>query len=240
MDQRQAIYSPPSITNASPPISPPISPLAGIKVLVVDDSDFNREFAQILLENNGAVVSLATDGQDALFWLNAHPDGVDLILMDIQMPIMDGYTATQNIRQNPQWLNLPIIALTAGVLPDELALALAVGMNDFVGKPLDVDHLITTIQRLTTDKVTLIPIHEGASPVSVQVFSRIDVLSLPGIDIKEGLKQWGNEAAYRAYLKKFIETYQNTGFSLAELITQGNFKDASSLAHKIKGVAANL
>ncbi len=119
--------------------------IPGVRILVVDDSDLNLELAQLLLESNGAIVHCVANGQEALNWLAIHPAEVDIILMDVQMPIMDGYVATQLIRQDARWQNLPIVALSAGVLKEERDTALANGMDDFVAKPLDVDQLISTI-----------------------------------------------------------------------------------------------
>ncbi|MGZ4959498.1 MAG: PAS domain S-box protein [Methylomonas sp.] len=120
----------------------------GVRVLLVDDSEFNLELALRILQGNGAIVHTAGNGQEALAWLNAHPDSVDIVLMDVQMPVMDGYSATRLIRQDTRWQNLPVVALSAGVLKDEQEKALAAGMNDFVSKPFKVDHFLATIQRL--------------------------------------------------------------------------------------------
>jgi FOG: CheY-like receiver len=87
--------------------------LQGVRILVVDDSEINREVALRILESEGAQVNLANDGQQALNWLQQHPAGIDIVLMDVQMPVMDGYSATQKIRQDQRWTRLPIVALTA-------------------------------------------------------------------------------------------------------------------------------
>ncbi len=123
--------------------------LEGIRVLVVDDSDINLEVAQLILQSQGAYATTALSGQEALDWLQQHPNEVDIILMDIQMPVMDGYAVTRLVRQNPRWKNLPIIALSAGVFSDLQDAALDAGMNGFIAKPINADYVIEEILRLT-------------------------------------------------------------------------------------------
>ena len=126
--------------------------IPGIRVLLVDDSEINREVAQHILEGDGAVVSLASNGQEALDWLCAHQGAVDIVLMDMQMPVMDGLTATREIRRNPAWASLPVLALTAGVFQDSKYAAQAAGLNDFIAKPFKVERLVALIQQWTKSK----------------------------------------------------------------------------------------
>ncbi len=132
------------------PMPPDTSGLAGRHVLLVEDQPLNQELAMELLERAGVRVSLARDGQDALDTLanlearGQRPDGV---LMDCQMPRMDGYSATQHIRQDPRWRSLPIIAMTASALATDREQALSAGMNDHVPKPLDIEQMFKTLRR---------------------------------------------------------------------------------------------
>ena len=135
-----------------PPAAEAALSLDGMRILLVDDSEFNLELAQMMLESSGAMVHLADNGQTALDWLHAHPEAVDVILMDVQMPLMDGYTAARLIREDIRWRDLPIIAFSAGAFKDEQDLALAAGMNDFVAKPFVLEQLIAIITRLTTTR----------------------------------------------------------------------------------------
>jgi PAS domain S-box-containing protein len=120
---------------------PEDQPLAGLRVLLVDDSALNRKVAERALHLAGASVLQAADGQQALDSLRSNPRDVDLVLMDIQMPVMDGLTATREIRKDPALSPLPVIALTAGVLPEERQAALDAGVNDFLPKPLDLKQM---------------------------------------------------------------------------------------------------
>jgi CheY-like chemotaxis protein len=132
------------------PMPPDTSGLAGRHVLLVEDQPLNQELATELLERAGVRVSLARDGLDALDTLarleanGQRPDGV---LMDCQMPRMDGYSATQHIRQDARWRSLPIIAMTASALASDREQALSAGMNDHVPKPLDIEQMFKALQR---------------------------------------------------------------------------------------------
>jgi CheY-like chemotaxis protein len=115
--------------------------------MVVDDSKINRSLAERALKREGAEVTLKNDGQEAVDCLRVRPTGFDLVLMDIQMPVMDGLTATRAIRHELKLENLPVIALTAGVLPEERQNALDAGINDFLPKPMVLDQMAEMISR---------------------------------------------------------------------------------------------
>jgi len=119
--------------------------LAGVRALVVDDSPVNLEVARWILENEGASVIEAGNGADALERLAEHAGAVDVVLMDVQMPVMDGYQATRQIRQSSGWSELPVIALTAGAFSEQQAAALAAGMSAFVAKPFEVGELVRAV-----------------------------------------------------------------------------------------------
>jgi PAS domain S-box-containing protein len=120
--------------------------IRGARILLVEDQPLNQELAFELLRLAGARVTLARDGADALSILS-QDSPFDCVLMDCQMPRMDGYTATQQIRRNPEWQDLPIIAMTANALAGDREQALAAGMNDHVAKPLDIDQLFRVLGR---------------------------------------------------------------------------------------------
>ncbi|URI09161.1 ATP-binding protein [Aquincola tertiaricarbonis] len=119
--------------------------LRGKRLLLAEDNPINQELAVALLEEVGAEVTVAPDGQAALACLAEQP--FDLVLMDCQMPVMDGYDAARAIRQQTHWAGLPIIAMTANAMRGDHARALACGMNDHIAKPLDVDTMFATIAR---------------------------------------------------------------------------------------------
>lgn len=124
-----------------------IKRLTGLRILVVDDSDFNRDIAKELFEMEGAVVTALENGQQAINWLNDNPKEVDIIFMDIQMPVMNGCEATRLLRADERWQSIKIIALTAGVFDSIKIDAYDAGMNDFVTKPFRLDQLIEVVLR---------------------------------------------------------------------------------------------
>ncbi len=127
------------------PVSPADRPLSGVRVLAVDDYDLNLVVIQRILEQAGAQVSVANNGQDAFDKLRLKPDQFDVVLMDVQMPIMDGYEATRRIRADLGLRDLPIIALTAGALSSERQRASAVGMDGFIIKPFGAATLVSSV-----------------------------------------------------------------------------------------------
>ncbi|MFM8441734.1 MAG: response regulator [Methylococcus sp.] len=135
---------------SAPPAAqaPPPGPrLTGLRVLAVDDNRVNLFLLDRALRREGANVTLATDGLQALRTLRASPRDFDLVLMDIQMPVLDGLAATREIRADAQLAHLPVIALTAGVLAEEREAAIAAGMNDFLAKPLNLETMTQTLER---------------------------------------------------------------------------------------------
>jgi CheY-like chemotaxis protein len=136
------------ITAPTLPSSTARDALAGMTVLVVDDSEINLEVAKRILESCGAGVALATDGREAVDYLRDHAAHCDLVLMDIHMPVMDGMTATRMIRQDLGLAELPIVALTAGALASQRQEARFAGMNDFIVKPFQPAEVIDCITRL--------------------------------------------------------------------------------------------
>jgi PAS domain S-box-containing protein len=121
--------------------------LGGVRILVVDDSDINLDVTKRIVELHGAQVQLANNGLEACDRLRRQPYDFDLVLMDVQMPLLDGYQATRYIRADLGLVDLPIIALTAGALSSERQRAVAAGMDDFIVKPFDAPTLITSILR---------------------------------------------------------------------------------------------
>ena len=230
------------------PMEVPMRRIPGVRVLIVDDSDINREVAQGILEADGAIVHQASDGQEALDWLQAHPDAVDLVLMDVQMPRLDGYAATRRIRADPRWQDLPILALTAGALQALRDAAFASGMNDFIAKPFAVDQMMAQIQRWTGCRpepvatgVAMATEHGGPPHRSHPTApDEAAAPALPGIDLTVGLKQWQAMGTYRTYLTKFVADYANAGLDIATAARNGDRAAVAALAHKLIGVAGNL
>jgi CheY-like chemotaxis protein len=124
--------------------------LEGRRVLIVEDDVRNVYSLTNILEPRGAVVEIARNGQEALNVLERQPadgaGGIELVLMDVMMPVMDGLEATRRIRHDPRWSKLPIIMLTAKAMPDDQDRCLSAGANDYMAKPLDVDKLLSLVR----------------------------------------------------------------------------------------------
>ncbi|WP_157272210.1 hybrid sensor histidine kinase/response regulator, partial [Azohydromonas aeria] len=144
-------------TAAAAPASADGTRLRGLRLLVVDDSAINREVAQGVFGGLGAQVALAADAEDALRRLRARPDAVDLVLMDVQMPGMDGYEAVREIRRDPALARLPVVALSAGALPAQREAATAAGMDGFIAKPFEVDAAVALILALARRAAAPVP-----------------------------------------------------------------------------------
>lgn len=122
--------------------------LAGLNILLVEDNPINQQVARGILERKDIKVTIANNGKEAVDLLESSPsDRFDLILMDMEMPLMDGYEATRVLRSKNQFSNIPIVALTAYAMPEDRARCLSAGMNDHVPKPVKPDLLYETIAK---------------------------------------------------------------------------------------------
>ncbi|UCV21505.1 response regulator [Ferribacterium limneticum] len=219
----------------SPVVPSTTQQLGGVKVLVVDDSELNREVAASILCGEGAIVELAEDGNVALGLLNLQPDFYDVVLMDIQMPVMDGYTATRQIRASasPSLAHLPVVALSAGAFNEQRDLALAAGVDEFVAKPFDVKQLVATVLRLAKPSTAASSVAATSLPAEMP-----DTTDRPKgqIDLKRGMQIWKSDDIYRSFLRKFVNDYAQ----VVEQITVAGEEERRHLAHKLKGTSGNL
>jgi PAS domain S-box-containing protein len=207
--------------------------LAGLRILVVDDSDINREVAQRIFASEGAQLALANNGQEAVDWLQADGNQVDIVLMDVQMPVLNGYEATRQLRRVPALSNLPIVALTAGAFQEQQELASLAGMTGFLSKPFDVDAAIALIIKLTGHVAQSSgKLQAGASPT----YAAITPQDYPGIAYAKGMATWRNAAAYHKFLRLFARQYANVVADMRQLERPA----AQALAHKLKGAAGSL
>lgn len=227
----------PNVRNLQSPEESKKNRIPGVRVLVVDDSEINREVAMRILKADGASVHLANDGKAALDWLQEHPNAVDIVLMDVQMPVMDGYEATRQLRRLPRVGHLPVIALTAGAFKAQQDTAKNAGMNAFVAKPFNVDELISVIQELTNGSS---PARENIAEGQLPITAIPRVTNLPGIAIDKGLALWRDWSAYRKFLIMFSTDYAECSNKISELYSTNDLKALKALAHKLKGTAGGL
>jgi PAS domain S-box-containing protein len=215
----------------------PPAPLAGLRILVAEDIPTNQLIMRDLLESLGATINVAGNGQFALQQLAASGDNIDLILMDIQMPDMDGLEATRRIRAGQVHPDIPIIALTAHALDEERQRASHAGMNDFLTKPIEPAQLIEVINRWKPQRVL-----EASPPVSSQQPAR-DAFpaKLPGIDIEEGLHRMLNRwSLYEKVLRDFHARFSGETGRIRDALAVNDIETATRLAHSLKGTGAMI
>ena len=204
----------------------------GAHLLLVEDNEINQELAQELLTGNGIRVSIASNGQEAIDMIER--DSFDGVLMDCQMPVLDGYSATRRIRENPQYRNLPIIAMTANAMVGDREKALESGMNDHIAKPIDVLIMFKTIARWVTPARPAVVV-EAASSDGQQI------PPLPGIDTDAGLQRMqGNARLYRKILIKFRDSVAGFGDEFRQSRSDDDEQAPARCAHTLKGVAGNI
>jgi len=213
--------------------------LDGVRILAVDDSDVNLEVAKRILELKGARVWLATDGQAAFDRLKAEPNGFDVVLMDVQMPLLDGLTATRLIRGELGLVELPIIALTAGALSSERPKAIAAGMNDFIIKPFDPLGLVRSVRdqaRRFNPQGSNPPLLAAAAvPKGMSVWPAMD-----GVDYAGVRAVLGDDAGlFRSLLGKLMRDFADVTLPTAGF-EQGELIERAARMHKLKGSAGIL
>ncbi|NJN47479.1 MAG: response regulator [Candidatus Competibacteraceae bacterium] len=221
--------------------------LLGARVLLVEDQSMNQEVAGEILRRIGMGVQFANNGKEALQKVQDNPKGFDLVLMDLQMPVMDGYEATRQIKADPRCAELPIIAMTANVLAGERERCLAVGMNDYLAKPIDVPVLYRTLQHWVKNvpmgsKQAMVATTETDTPPSPNINVEVSLPeAIPGIDLAAGCRRMGgNEALYRRLLAQFPTRYGAVLPTLRTALNDGDNEQAIQQAHALAGVAGNL
>lgn len=210
--------------------------LAGARLLLVEDNEMNQELALELLNDARIHVTLARNGQDAIDILDRGLT-FDGVLMDLQMPVMDGYAATRHIRRNPAFAELPIIAMTANAMSGDREKAVAAGMNDHIAKPLDVKRMFQTIARWVRPS-TPAPLAVGEL---LGVGHDIATWSLPGIDVRAGLTNLaGKQSLYRKQLVRFRQSQSDFARLFAEARADADSTSAQRAAHTLKGLAGTI
>ena len=199
--------------------------LHGVRLLIVDDSDVNREVASRIFGGEGARIALVADGKQAIEWLDAHGSDVDMVLMDLQMPVMDGYETARIIRATPALAKLPIIALTAGAFKAQKDEAKAAGMDYYIAKPFDIEAAIALIQHLA-----------DRSDQALSTANKPTAGTARDLAADRGLLLWKDAVVYKRYLRTFAESHRDADRKIRQLDAAAG----AAMAHKLKGSAANL
>jgi PAS domain S-box-containing protein len=210
--------------------------LLGIRVLVAEDNAINQQVARELLEAAGATVTIAPNGTDAVAKATTDPVPFDAVLMDLQMPDMDGFEATRLIRQHAERGNIPIIAMTAHAFEQERQRCVAAGMNDHVTKPVEPAKLVATVARWTKGDGS----NSRTSLVETSASASSGLATRP-IDFKAGLRRvGGNVALFDRLLTRFADDWADGATRMTLLVETGDFEQARRLAHTLKGTSATL
>lgn len=218
--------------------------LSGTRVLLVEDNEMNQELAIDLLGKAGIEAVLARHGQEALDIL-AQDARFDGVLMDCQMPVMDGFQASRAIRANPALDKLPIIAMTANAMAGDREKVLASGMQDHIAKPVNVAEMYATLARWLRPapgegQAGMLPAASNAHAASVDAAGGkpAPLPALPMVDVRAGLAtSMGDEKLYRRLLVKFRDGQQDFAAMFVQALMGGDATAPERLAHTLKGVA---
>jgi two-component system sensor histidine kinase/response regulator len=219
-----------------------LAPLRSAQVLLVEDNEFNQEVALGLLKDANMSIDVAQNGEVAVRMVGAKK--YDVVLMDMQMPVMDGIQATKLIRANPLFRTLPIIAMTANVMASDREKCDEAGMNDHVDKPIDPDELFRVLLRCikrgggaTTAKAMAASEISQTAPKN----SDVDTFEISGIDTKAALRRTGgSRRRYESLLSRFADSQAQAVQEIRNALAAGDIPTAERIAHSLKGAAGNL
>ena len=211
--------------------------LPGARVLLAEDHPINQEIARDILERSGALVTVAGNGHEAVQAVLQAEHPFDLVLMDIQMPVMDGFQATGLIREEPSGKTLPIIAMTANALSDQVERCLRAGMNDHISKPIDLDELFRVLNKWLVRAA--VPKEGAGAAGEVRELSLKE--RLPGFNLATGLRRVGGNAPLLArLLVAFRAQYHGVVAEIRETLAKGVPGQGAALLHMLTGLAGNL
>ena len=222
--------------------------LCGMRILVVEDNLINQQVAEELLSSEGAIVSLAANGQLGVEAVAAAAPQFDVVLMDVQMPVLDGYGATRAIREELKLKALPIIAMTANAMASDREACLTAGMNEHLGKPFDMAKLVSLLILMTGfhADVALSDMPDAASPsasASDSVFPapNLPVPEVAGLDIQTALNRMsGMRSLYVRTAKDFVKIMDTAVPELQQCLNTGDKQQAMMRLHTLKGNAGTL
>jgi CheY-like chemotaxis protein len=211
-----------------------LATIRGARILLVEDNELNQEVAIELLRDAGFVVDLAEDGQIALDKINSAD--YDIVLMDMQMPVMDGVTASREIRKQERFRDLPVVAMTANAMQGDRDRCLAAGMNDHVAKPIEPEDLWKALLKWIK------PQHPTDSAVNPQAVQEVQLpAAIDGLDMANGLRRvLGKKPLYLSMLRKFVAGQKSVIEEILKALEDNLWDTAERIVHTLKGVAGNI
>ncbi|NIB39928.1 response regulator [Pseudomaricurvus alkylphenolicus] len=228
------VVNTPQATSVKSLGSAPPPQFAAAHVLLVEDNATNQQVARELLETAGLRVTIANNGLEALKKLEEQ--SIDLILMDVQMPFMDGYQATAMVRADERFNTVPIVAMTAHALIDDQERCFSAGMNGHISKPVDPHSLYHTLARWLP-----LELQPPAETVKRSAGDYHLPQGLPGVDLTSGLNRVrGNRQLFYKLLVEFFEDHRRQPEELNAALAEGDMKRVRKIAHNLKGAAGNL
>jgi len=214
-----------------------LSDIAGASILLVEDNEMNQQVARELLESKQLKVTLANNGLEALEMVQT--DAFDMVLMDIQMPEMDGYTATRHIRETGNYDQLPIVAMTAHAMVGEKEKCIAMGMNDHISKPIDPQILFGKLKQYIQSGARDVP--ESLLKSTTEETQMPQDMHIDGIDMKLGLDRVaGNKNLYNDLLRQYIKKYHDVADQMTAYLDNDAIEKSVECAHAFKGVSGNI
>lgn len=223
-------------------IPPEIEDIRGARLLLVEDNEVNQQVAIELLESEGFWISVTNDGKEALEKIhNSINDPFDLVLMDLQMPVMDGYQSTIEIRKDKRFKDLPVIAMTADAVIGVKQKCLDAGMNDYVTKPIMPNELFSGLIKWIKPGKREINYDGGFTRQKIKKTKPTQYPVIKNLDTKKGIERLnGNIDAYINIVIKFKDNNRAIMDELEKYIKAGQLNEAEALVHSIKGVSGNI
>jgi len=219
-----------------------LAAVRGARVLLVEDNDINQQVAKELLEDAGLVVDVADNGQIALEQVQRA--AYDLVFMDMQMPVMDGVTATREIRKLRGLGSLPIVAMTANAMEQDRRKCMEAGMNDFLVKPIEPKDMITILLRWARNR------RAGTGPAQSTAPAGVPAAAAPGNELPSGIagldtalglsRMLGKKSLYTAMLRRYVTGQESVVRDIRDAWRRGDKATAERLAHTTKAVSGNI
>ncbi|MDR2187070.1 MAG: PAS domain S-box protein [Azonexus sp.] len=224
-------------TVAADPAAGGLDAVRGARILLVEDNLLNQEVAYTILSDEGFRVDIAHNGKEAIAMLDKKA-AYDLVLMDMQMPVMDGLAATRALRRDRRFDRLPIIAMTANAMEADRKRCLEAGMNDYVAKPINPEELWAALRRWIRHRADETP---PKPPETKQSGSPLPIGPISGLNVEEGLNRvLGKHKLYLSILRKFADSQAEQLEQLQQAMESGHLAEAERFAHTIKSVCGNV